>query len=321
MAYLEPLRNEFNVLYKVPDMGDDGLGYRYFLSRKNEKSANGFYFQGEPLERQDVVEIPYPNYFDFEEIFNNVGTEGGVPFDGGKKPIEFIKTILRIATKRDDFVILDFFGGSGSTSHAIMDLNLDEGCRQSITVQSPDKTYEIKNGKKVPLQGSEKVFHAGFERIIDITYKRICNTINGYISEKNEEVEGYGSSLKYYKTAFIGNNASDSDKIILAQKAGCLLSLGENTLEEIDSNNYYQIFSDNKGKYTGVYFTGNADGMTDYCNKLEKLRNQSRLNKINAYFYCAGDGSEFENEFDSLKNIKIKTIPEPILKIYKVLNV
>ena len=91
MAYLESRRDDFNVLYKVPDMGDDGLGYRYFISRKDEKQTNGSYFQGSPLNRKDIKEIPYPNFFDFESVFNEVGQEGGVPFGGGKKPIKFIQ--------------------------------------------------------------------------------------------------------------------------------------------------------------------------------------------------------------------------------------
>ena len=70
-----------------------------------------------------------------------------------------------------------------------------------------------------------------------------------------------------------------------------------------------------------MYFTGNADGLRDFCIELETIRNKSRLNRINAYFYSTGNGEEFENEFDSLKNIRIKTIPEPILKIYRALNI
>ena len=53
-------------------MGDDGRGYRYFLTRGSANKANGFYFQGSPLNREDTKEIPYPNFFDFEEEFNNV---------------------------------------------------------------------------------------------------------------------------------------------------------------------------------------------------------------------------------------------------------
>ena len=49
----------FNVLYKIPNMGDDYLGYRYFLSRENDKKKNGHYFQGKPLTKKTSKEIPF----------------------------------------------------------------------------------------------------------------------------------------------------------------------------------------------------------------------------------------------------------------------
>ena len=321
MNYLEERNNKFNVLYKVPDIGDDGLGYRYFLSRKNEKQANGSYFQGAPLGREDTSEIPYPNFFDFELEFNNVGTEGGVPFDGGKKPISFIKHILKIAkdtkSKNRDYVILDFFAGSGSTMHAIADMSNF----QCISIQSPELTYEIKDGKKIPR--AKNVFAAGFERIVDVTYQRHKNVISGYTNAKGEQVAGLGNSLKYYRTAFVGNHdaatATDEDKVVLAHKAGTLIAIAENTLEEIETTDTYQIFNDGN-RYTAIYFTGDLSGMSDFVEKVESIRNNSRLINISVYIYCLGNVHVFDNEFGSLKRIKLKGIPQPIIEIYKQLN-
>ncbi|MBI3412773.1 MAG: hypothetical protein HY051_01685 [Candidatus Aenigmarchaeota archaeon] len=84
-------------LVKVPDMGDDGLGHRYFLLPASEKKMNADYFQGVPMNRSQTKEVPYPNFFDFEEDFNNVGYEGGVEFRNGKKPVRFINKILEIS--------------------------------------------------------------------------------------------------------------------------------------------------------------------------------------------------------------------------------
>lgn len=324
MKYLEQRNNDFNVLYKVPDMGDDGLGYRYFLTRKDEKQANGSYFQGCPLSRKDITEIPYANFFDFEEEFNEVGTEGGVPFDGGKKPIDFIKHFINIAFGNQTITVLDFFAGSGSTCHAIIDRNSTGGNCICISVQSSDKTYEVKDGNKRALKGCENVFNAGYERIVDVTYKRIKNVILGFTTKKQQLISGLGNSLKYYRTAFVGENeaeyATDKDKIILSQKAGCLLSIAENTLEEYISTDRYQIFGDDKNSFTGIYFSANADKISEFTAKLEQLRNLSSLNVINAYFFSSGDGAEFSDEFESLKNIKMKSIPEPILEVYRRLN-
>lgn len=333
MAYLESKRDEFNVLYKVPDMGDDGLGYRYFISRKDEKQANGSYFQGSPLNRKDIKEIPYPNFYDFESAFNEVGQEGGVPFGGGKKPIKFIQQLFEIYTDKKDFVVLDFFAGSGSTGHSVIDLNSQGGNRKFILVQSPDLTYEFKNGLKVAKTGCSDIFTAGFERIIDVTYQRCKNVMCGYTNAKGEQVEGLGGRLKYYRTAFVGKHAShnaiDADRVELSRKAGYLLALGENTLVEIAHTDTYQIFADNKEKasmYTAIFFTENYAKLPEFVAEIEKLQslketlNVLSIPKINVYIFCWGTPDIFESEFDDLRGIALKAIPQPILDVYKSIN-
>lgn len=316
-----------------------------------------------------------------DEVASILGKNG--IFDN-PKPTDLIMRCIEAYPSKET-TVLDFFAGSGTTLHAVMKENLkDNGTRQCILVQMPEKTFKFDdNGNEIPLSKETKTaFEAGFRDLTQITYIRNKKVIEGYKStsgtsdelfsekitltklkkanellEKVEEIKkqfkdkyekitvsinkgvltvngeftkeenvlGLGNSLKYYKTSFVGNKeaakASDSDKIELAKKAGSLLSIGENTLEEIKSTEYYQIYTNGKNKFTGVYFTGNADGLRDFCIELETIRNKSRLNRINAYFYSTGNGEEFENEFDSLKNIRIKTIPEPILKIYRALNI
>ena len=66
-------RDNKDYLLKVPEIGDDWLGFRYFLTPRSEKQANGHYFQGVPLTRIGNSEKPYPNFFDFVDEFNNVG--------------------------------------------------------------------------------------------------------------------------------------------------------------------------------------------------------------------------------------------------------
>lgn len=69
----------------------------------------------------------------------------------------------------------------------------------------------------------------------------------------NTDVPPLGNSLKYYRTSFVGtstaNQATDHDKTILAQKAGCLLALAENTLYEMKKTDSYQIFKDKIMRY------------------------------------------------------------------------
>ena len=105
-------------LYKVLKMGEkgDGLGYRFIMHPTNSASKNGFYFQGKPLNKKESTGIPFPNFYDFVNEFNNVGYEGGVEFKNGKKPEIYIKFLLELAkTEVGDFVF-DSFLGSGTTA-------------------------------------------------------------------------------------------------------------------------------------------------------------------------------------------------------------
>ena len=142
VAYLENLASTHSgYIFKVPNMGDDKLGYRFFWTPSVESGRkNGDYYQGAPLNRKDVIEIPYPNYVDFEKAFNDATDEGGIPFRNGKKPVAFLDHVLSLQNvkKGKDFVIADFFAGSGSTGHAVIEMNKDKGKRKYLLSQVGD---------------------------------------------------------------------------------------------------------------------------------------------------------------------------------------
>ena len=98
--------------------------------------------------------------------FQNTSASGelrklGIPFDFAK-PSELIAYLAKLQTKNDD-IILDFFAGSGSTGHGIMQLNANDGGNRSyILVQLDEKTGEKSDAKK-----------AGFNTIDQITAERL----------------------------------------------------------------------------------------------------------------------------------------------------
>ncbi|MCA0986575.1 site-specific DNA-methyltransferase [Guptibacillus algicola] len=93
--------------------------------------------------------------------FNNVGKEGEIPYPNGKKPIELIKRCIRINNKPKG-LILDFFAGSGSTGHAVLDMNReDDGDRKFLLIQLPER----------PNDKEEK-----FDTIADLAVQRIKNS-------------------------------------------------------------------------------------------------------------------------------------------------
>ena len=88
--------------------------------------------------------------------------DGNNPFDT-PKPISLIKRILYISGAKDSDIILDFFSGSATTAHAVMQLNAEDGGnRKFIMVQIPENCDE-----------SSEAFKAGYKNICEIGKERI----------------------------------------------------------------------------------------------------------------------------------------------------
>lgn len=124
-------------LYKVIGMGTngDGLGYRYIIQPSKADSKNGFYFQGKPKKSTTSKGLPYPNFYDYVDVFNNAGYEGGNEFRGGKKPEDWIRFLLSLTTNPRDLV-LDSFLGSGTTAAVAQKMG-----RRWIGIEMGDHVY------------------------------------------------------------------------------------------------------------------------------------------------------------------------------------
>lgn len=97
------------------------------------------------------------------------------PFDN-PKPTKLIQKILKISTKSGD-KILDFFGGSGTTGQAVMELNKEDGGnRKFILVQIPEATDE-----------KSEAYKAGYKKISDITIERNKRVVTKIIKEKESQ--------------------------------------------------------------------------------------------------------------------------------------
>lgn len=109
-------------LYKVYDIGEDGLGFRYISGPKKETAKKGKFYSGVPLKRRIELEkgvsikhLPVPNFYDFSGQFGNCRLEGSVSFKAGKKPEALLYQILKYYTSPND-IVLDSFLGSGTTA-------------------------------------------------------------------------------------------------------------------------------------------------------------------------------------------------------------
>lgn len=89
-------------------------------------------------------------------------SEGGVVFKKGKKPLKLLERLIETFSNEND-VVMDFFSGSASTAHAVMDLNRINGSnRKFILVQLP---------QKIDIKADE--YESGFENLCDLGEERI----------------------------------------------------------------------------------------------------------------------------------------------------
>ena len=130
------------------------------------------------------------------------------------KPKELIKHLVDNSTDYND-TILDFFSGSATTAHAVMQLNAEDGGnRKYIMVQLPEKTYEEKINKEGEIifkakKGSEAAYKAGYKTIGEIGIERIKRAAKKIKEETQAEID-YGFKLVKLETP----NSNTLDKIV-----------------------------------------------------------------------------------------------------------
>ncbi len=140
-------------------------------------------------------EVP-PNFISakqgstIEESGKRLAELFGVSVFDYPKPTELLKYLLRFKDDSDS-IILDFFSGSATTAHAVMQLNAEDGGnRRFICVQLPEKTDE-----------QSEAYKAGYKTICEIGKERIRRA-GEKIKEENkdkEDIENLDIGFKVFK--------------------------------------------------------------------------------------------------------------------------
>ncbi|MBR4630993.1 MAG: site-specific DNA-methyltransferase, partial [Treponema sp.] len=114
------------------------------------------------------------------------------------KPVDFLTKILQLSTFNSPFsTVLDFFAGSGTTGHAVLKLNAEDGGKRKFILCTNNEN--------------------GICR--DITYERLKTVITGERKDGSKYSDGLSGSLKYFKVDFVEITEKEyyeyADKLLL----------------------------------------------------------------------------------------------------------
>lgn len=201
------------------------------------------------------------------------------------KPLALIQGLLRRFDK--NCIVLDFFAGSATTGHAVLELNKsDNGNRQFILCTNNENNI-----------------------CTEVCYPRIEKVIKGYKNTKSEKVEGLGGNLKYFKTDFVDAEPTDKNKKKLTVQATEMLCVREGTFETVLEQKKFKIYKNNS-HYTGIIFDQLA--IPDFKKAIKDIKG-----KFSVYVFSLGDDT-FDEEFEDAKQkVKLSPIPEAILRVYR----
>ncbi len=195
------------------------------------------------------------------------------------KPVEHVKNILQGLTNKNS-IILDFFAGSGTTGHAVMELNKeDKGNRRFMLCTNNESNI-----------------------CTDVCYPRLKKIINGYETHNGKKINGLGSKLHYFKiNDKIKPNKVDKRKI--TNQIAEILCVKEICFDlKIKENNEYRIYkNEQNGNHFGIIYT--YLGISKYLKAVKSIKCDTMPTYIFSHDCIVSS---------KLKNSKvIRTIPVP----------
>lgn len=164
--------------------------------------------------------------------------ESAVDIFPNPKPVELIKTLIQLTTNKNS-IILDSFAGSGTTGHAVLELNKEDGGNRKFILVELEKDIAKK-----------------------ITAERMKRVIKGYSYKKNGgervEVKGLGGGFEYVELGepFFDKNGTINEKVSFNDLASYIYFTETHTnLEKSKIRENYL------GEYNGIHYFLLFDGV------------------------------------------------------------
>jgi adenine-specific DNA-methyltransferase len=207
-------------------------------------------------------------------------------FDFPKSVYNTYDCLAPIVSERKNAIILDYFAGSGTTGHAVMILNKEDGADRKfiLCTNNENKIAE------------------------EVCYPRIKKVIEGH--KDYPEITKIKVNLKYFTTGFVDAEPTDKNKRELVAKSTEMLCLKEDCFDEVMKGKHFRIYNNSKGKFLGIIYSD--DGIEPFKKEAKKMKK-----KFVVYVFSL-DESAREEEFEDLTElVELRPIPAVILNVYK----
>ena len=205
------------------------------------------------------------------------------------KPVSLVLKILELASLKDS-TILDFFAGSGTTGHAVIEMNKKDGGHRKFILCTNNENNIC----------------------TEVTYPRIEKVIEGYA-----DVQGIPANLKYYTQTFVPVISSDKDKRELVNRSTEILCVAEDCFEEIRRREDFSDFSIFHGIKKQLAIIYDEDSIGD-C--IEYLNSHKSDCETVVYVFSYDHTYEMEDFVDLNIPYIVKPIPEAIINVYRKIS-
>lgn len=306
-----------NPVYSEPDTDLISQGFKCYRPRKRDMAlgiwrwgdgtfiekfnANLVHFEKGRIfiKEREKSDIPkYPEAI-WEEYLNTQGTNELKDILGSKsfnfpKPTKLITQLLKVSNPS---IILDFFAGSGTTLHAVMQLNADDGGHRKCILVTNNENNICE----------------------EVTYERNKRVINGYTKPNGESVEGlYANTLRYYRTGFVGRERNMKNMRQLMALCTDMLCIKEDLYTELPKfgeqptyKNVFRYFDDGKKRMMIIY---REEAVAQL---VELIRQTEYEGRMRIYVFSPGE-DPWEGELEEVQDkVELCALPQAIYNAYR----